>query len=109
LELTIRNGHMTARMETETQSARNMLVDNLPALKERLAQQHITVERFDIEWQGQGQGGFSQRPDDQARWQAPRAGYATGTAAKAGGSADKDTATPVPRRPGPATSLDVVI
>jgi len=86
-----------------------MLVDNLPALKERLAQQHITVERFDIEWQGQGQGGFSQRPDDQARWQAPLSGYATGTAGKARGGEDTDTAAPVSRRLGPATSLDVVI
>ena len=100
---------MTARMETETQSAQNMLLDNLPALKERLAEQHITVERFDIEWQGQGQGGLSQRPDDQARWQGPSAGYPPGTAGKARASADTDAAAPSSRRLSPATSLDVVI
>ena len=37
LEISVRNGAMTARLETETSTARNLLLDNLPALRDRLA------------------------------------------------------------------------
>jgi len=109
LDLTIRNGQMTARMETETQSAQNTLLDNLPALKERLAEHHITVERFDVEWQGQGQGGLSQGADGQTRWQTPSAGSMSGTAGKTRGTTGTDVAAQTSRRLSPGTSFDVVI
>ena len=49
LEITVRNGVLTARAETETPAARNLLLDNLPALRERLAQQDIKVQQFDVD------------------------------------------------------------
>ena len=57
LEITVRNGTMTARAETETSAARNMLLDNLPALRERLAQQDIKVQHFDVDVMDQSPGG----------------------------------------------------
>lgn len=51
LEITVRNGQMTAQIETETTAAKNLLLDNLPALRERLAEQNIKVERFDVQTQ----------------------------------------------------------
>ncbi len=109
LDLTIRNGQMTARMETETQSAQSMLLDNLPALKQRLAEHRITVERFEVAWQGQTQGGLSQGPGDQARWQMPATGDAPTLAGKARGRMGTDGVGQTPRPLTPGTSFDVVI
>lgn len=49
LEVTLQNGIMAARIETETAAARTMLVENLPALRERLATHDIKVAQFDVE------------------------------------------------------------
>jgi flagellar hook-length control protein FliK len=49
LEVSVRDGVMSARLETETASARNVLLENLPALRERLAEQNIKVERFEVD------------------------------------------------------------
>lgn len=70
IELTMQHGALTAHVEAETASARKLLLDNLPALRERLAQQDIRVEKFDVDVRrdGGGQaggGGPQQRGDDQ--------------------------------------------
>jgi flagellar hook-length control protein FliK len=49
LEVTLQAGVMSARIETETASARALIVDNLPALRERLATHDIKISRFDVE------------------------------------------------------------
>jgi flagellar hook-length control protein FliK len=49
IELAVQNGVMTAKLEAETPAARNALLDNLPALRERLAQQDIRVEKFEVD------------------------------------------------------------
>ena len=54
LKLEVREGVLTASIETETQAARNALLDNLPALRERLAEQEIRVEKFDVDVRQEG-------------------------------------------------------
>ena len=54
LKLEVREGILTASIETETQAARNALLDNLPALRERLAEQEIRVEKFDVDVRQEG-------------------------------------------------------
>ncbi len=49
-------GAMTASVETETNAARNLLLDNLPALRERLAGMEIRVEKFDVDVRQDGGG-----------------------------------------------------
>ncbi|TWT86517.1 Flagellar hook-length control protein FliK [Pseudobythopirellula maris] len=49
IKLEVREGILTASLETETQAARNALLDNLPALRERLAEQQIRIEKFDVD------------------------------------------------------------
>ncbi len=56
IELTMQHGALTAHVEAETASARKLLLDNLPALRERLAQQDIRVEKFDVDVQRDGGG-----------------------------------------------------
>lgn len=64
IELTLQNGVMNARVEAETASARNLLLDNLPALRDRLAQQDIRVDRFDVDVRRDGGGSNPQNAND---------------------------------------------
>ncbi len=59
IEITVAKGEMTARVEAETPAARNILLDNLPALRERLAQHDIKVQRFDVDLMDRSTGGMS--------------------------------------------------
>jgi flagellar hook-length control protein FliK len=60
LELTMRNGTMTAHVQAETDSARNMLLDHLPQLRERLADHNIKIDHFDVELMNQSNSGTPQ-------------------------------------------------
>jgi len=59
IEIKVAKGEMTARVEAETPAARNILLDNLPALRERLAQHDIKVQRFDVDLMDRSTGGMS--------------------------------------------------
>jgi flagellar hook-length control protein FliK len=112
VEITVRDGTMTARLETETHAAKNLLLDNLPALRERLAQQDIKVQQFDVELMDRSPGGT---PDQSA--------YSAGSFAGGGGGggAGRTPAQPAPEaniaapgpsaagRPGEASQLNVVV
>ena len=65
LEVRIHQGAMVARMEAETSTARNILVDNLPALRDRLAEQGVRIERFDIDLMQRHTGGAFDRSAQQ--------------------------------------------
>ena len=63
------NGSLTAHLETETTAARSALWDNLPLLRERLSEQGIRIEQFEIdlpEPQNQGESADTQH-DRQSR------------------------------------------
>jgi flagellar hook-length control protein FliK len=60
VELNVNKGVMTARMEVENPEARSVLLDNLPALRERLAEHQIKVERFDVDFMDRSSGGTPQ-------------------------------------------------
>lgn len=49
VRLEVKEGVLTASLETENQAARNAILDNLPALRERLAEQQIRIEKFDVD------------------------------------------------------------
>lgn len=67
IELALQNGVLTAKIEAETPMARNLLLDSLPALRERLAQQDIRVEKFDVDLRQDtgGKSGSDDRSADQ--------------------------------------------
>jgi flagellar hook-length control protein FliK len=62
LELSVKGGQLTASVETETAAARTTLLDNLPVLRQRLAEQGIQIERFDVDVGREG----GQQPDFQS-------------------------------------------
>jgi flagellar hook-length control protein FliK len=85
LELFMQNGIMTAAVETETPAARQVLLDHLPALRERLAEQNIRIERFDVDVRQENSGGQAdpraQQEQRQHQPQQPNSRHAAGRAA----------------------------
>jgi flagellar hook-length control protein FliK len=57
VEVNMSEHGLAARVEVETNDARTVLLENLPALRERLAEQGLRLEKFDVE--------LSQREPDQ--------------------------------------------
>jgi flagellar hook-length control protein FliK len=110
LEIAVRGGAMTARVEAETTTARNLLLDNLPALRDRLAQQDIKVKQFDVALMDRSPGGLPDQTADHTQSDSRSGG---GHAPQLGGDGDRDT-KPMPgpgtvNRPGEGTRLNVVI
>jgi flagellar hook-length control protein FliK len=62
LELTVENGVMSATLETESSTAKQVLLDHLPALRDRLADQNIRIERFDVDVRQEGGSGGGSDP-----------------------------------------------
>jgi flagellar hook-length control protein FliK len=56
LELSVKQGVMTAKVETDTAAARQALLDNLPKLRDRLAEQNVRIDRFDVDVRREGNG-----------------------------------------------------
>ena len=49
IEVSLRDGVLTAKMETQTATAQRAILDNLPQLKESLAQNGTMIDRFVVE------------------------------------------------------------
>ncbi len=107
LEMTVRHGTVTARLETDNTAAQRILVENLPVLRERLAEHNLRVDRFDVDVMDQPADGSTHRspertpqhPDDGRGGRSPAA-------------RESVAAEPVRARPrgaGEGRGLDVVI
>ena len=75
LEVAVRRGKLTARIETESAQTRNVLLDQLPQLRERLEGQGIRIDRFEVEVGPQDQGDSSSQSshtEDPYRSSSPR-------------------------------------
>jgi flagellar hook-length control protein FliK len=57
IELNIKDGVMSASLQTENANARRLLLDHLPVLRDRLAEQNIRVDRFDVDVRQEGSSG----------------------------------------------------
>lgn len=68
IEVHVQDGALSAHVQAETPEARAALVDNLPALRERLAEQGIRIEKFDVDLRDQS-GRQQQSLQDQAQQQ----------------------------------------
>jgi flagellar hook-length control protein FliK len=78
LRVHVSDGAVTARLEVETAAAQAALTDNLPQLRERLAEQGLRIDRFEVDLLQQQTGGLpdrSQEPEPRQP-QAPRPGPA---------------------------------
>jgi len=59
ISLSVRQGELNARLEVETSSARNLLLDHLGELRDRLAQQNIKIQQFDVDLADRRPGGMA--------------------------------------------------
>lgn len=86
VRIEMKEGVMTASLDVETPAARNALLDNLPALRDRLEQQQIRLEKFDVDvrddsgqrgddWQPRGDS--DGRPDERAERRQPNPNAST--------------------------------
>lgn len=110
LEISVRNGMMSVRAEAETNTARNLLLDNLPMLRERLAQQEIKVQQFSVDLADRSPGGPSDRTADQAPSHQQGGSSSAGRASTEADEETQSTRNPVAvNRPGEGARLNVVI
>lgn len=109
LELTLRNGVMNAHVEAETSAARTLLLDNLPALRERLAEQNIKVEQFDVDLADQGTSNSWQQPYDRQDAEPRRAEDDSRLRGRRESTVENTTAARPAPRYGPGGGFDVTI
>ena len=111
VEIQLREGTLSARLQTETESARHMLLDNLPQLRERLQEQGIKVEQFNVDVRDESSSdprGRQTTDRDGDNDAAPSAANRSNNAAgDAGGSEDANAPTTL--RPTDDGRLNIVI
>lgn len=75
IEIAVRNGVLSANLEAETPDARRLLLDNLPALRQRLAEQEIRIDKFEVDIRREGgqSDGQANAREQQSEQQASRA------------------------------------
>ena len=98
IQLTVNEGAVTAHLETDNGTARNVLLDNLPALRERLAEQEIRIEKFDVDVSRDGQqpadhSDTTERQANNDRTHANQAAETSGSDAAEAASPNPDSAT----------------
>lgn len=62
LDVKVQDGALVAHLQTETDAARTAILDNLPALRDRLADQGVRIERFDVDLMQRQPGGMADQP-----------------------------------------------
>lgn len=110
IEISVNKGQMNARVETETPAARNVLLDNLPALRERLAQHDINVQRFDVDLMDRSMGGSAGQTPQQyqdSSYRSPPPNFVRNTTGSLAEPQTADTITP--RRIGEGGRLNIVV
>lgn len=73
VELKLDGEVMHARLETETDAARQLIVDSLPGLRDRLAEQGIRIETFEVDLYKDQSSSQDQQRDQQFNRDRPRA------------------------------------
>ena len=109
VELTVRNGTMSGRMETETETVRSMLLEHMPALRERLAEHNIRVDRLDVELSGQSAGNMANQSGGHSSRYDPRGAQASASSARAPVANAAVPAANAMARPGAHFQFDVVV
>jgi len=106
LEISVEAGVIRARLEAETPTARNILMDNLPALRDRLAEQNIKIEQFDVDLMDRQGGGLADAHKDRSdmRDRSPQ-----GTSAAQPEVEENTSDGPTQPRSGTDGSLNVVV
>lgn len=110
VEISVNQGVMNARLEAENQTARQLLLENLPMLRERLADQGIKVEQFQVDLSDRPPGGLSDWSNDRPQPDRTTTDQGRAPAGRGGDSEEADATGPGrPRRTGRPSQLDVLV
>jgi flagellar hook-length control protein FliK len=109
LEIGVHKGVMRARVEAETPAAQSLLLDNLPDLRDRLAQQNIHIQQFDVDLMDRSLGGMPQnafgQSDSGSRQNGRSSPKSNGSENAAVGAASASS----PQRAGMGGGLNVIV
>jgi len=115
LEVEVRDGLLHARVETESSTARTLILENLTQLRERLSQQEIKIGRFDVDLMQEQSSGHEpgQRQQEALDQQSARGQTnhgVSGSRTVGGGVTEHETEQQLSRvNLGPDGQLNVVI
>jgi flagellar hook-length control protein FliK len=109
IEIGIKQGVMKARVEAETPAARNLLLENLPDLRERLAQQNIHIQQFDVDLMDRPPGGMPQQTFGQADSNSQQDSRQSNRNKTAETTAVEAVSATAPKRAGMGGSLNVIV
>lgn len=93
IEIDVRGSTMTARIEAETSAARTVLLESLPALRERLADQNIKIDKFDVDLLNQSPDDSFRQPAGQQDRQRERSPFGNASNSNGTITADQETST----------------
>jgi flagellar hook-length control protein FliK len=62
LDVRVQDGALVARLQTETDAARTAILENLSTLRDRLSEQGVRIERFDVDLMQRQPGGMPDQP-----------------------------------------------
>ena len=109
IEVALREGVLTARLEVVTEAARALLLNNLSTLRENLAQQNVEIDRFDVDVAADNHGGRARDGFDQQSGQTSREHPSSPVSRQDAGPAARQEETLEAPKPGITTSgLDVM-
>jgi flagellar hook-length control protein FliK len=74
ISLSLRQGELNAHLEVETSAARNLLLDHLGELRDRLAQQNVKIQQFDVDLADRRSGGTGNQAGQFGQHAQPRSG-----------------------------------
>lgn len=97
LQIRVEEGALTARMEAENSAARGLILENLPTLRDRLAEQNIRIERFEVELGQQNQAGADQSHQHDHTGRQHSGSHEPGSEAATASEASDDEASPAKR------------
>lgn len=109
LEVKVQGGALTARIEAETTAARQLLLDNLPVLRERLAEQGVRVEQFDVDLTDRQPGGLPDGPANEQHRDAQTGASLTRTQSRESEVTENTNDQPTTRRKQHDGRLNVVV
>jgi flagellar hook-length control protein FliK len=117
IDVTMRDGMLSARLEAQSPGTHQLLVDNLPQLKESLAQQGVQVDRLEVDLSDtfrneSSAGGFTGRPFEQHQHAEHGTDWEPNVPPQPGSERTVNAEARMPPARGsrgPITSLDVMV
>jgi flagellar hook-length control protein FliK len=109
LDVKVQDGGLVAHVQTETDAARTAILDNLPALRDRLADQGVRIERFDVDLMQRQPGGMADQPGGRQQEPLPPEARVVLPSRVNSAAAPAATTPSVPRPSSSSDGLNVII